>query len=146
MLSLSPISSRIASLSFGSRFVAHTRKHSPFNSNKRLTSVFSPCTKFMAGSQFLRGCKRGRGPTILDLSSTFRGLRNSLAPGGLGRFVPKPDQIGGLNSATKASESDSRPGCYPNSKLVTPKTRSSRNGRIAPVYIRAVSNDGASPS
>src|SRR6267378_6429868 len=36
-------------------------------------------------------------------------------------------------------------GHYPSSKVVTPNTRSSRNGGIAPVYIRAVSNTGASP-
>ena len=36
-------------------------------------------------------------------------------------------------------------GSYPNSKLVTPNIRSSRNGGIAPVYMRAVSNTGASP-
>src|SRR5262249_27149118 len=34
---------------------------------------------------------------------------------------------------------------YPSSKLVTPKIRSSRNAGMAPVYMRAVSNTGASP-
>jgi hypothetical protein len=36
-------------------------------------------------------------------------------------------------------------GHYPSSKVVTPNTRSSRNGRITPVYIRAVSNSATSP-
>jgi hypothetical protein len=36
-------------------------------------------------------------------------------------------------------------GHYPSSKVVTPNTRSSRNGGIAPVYMRAVSNTGTSP-
>src|SRR6202163_1463707 len=36
-------------------------------------------------------------------------------------------------------------GHYPSSKVVTPNPRSSRNGGIAPVYIRAVSNTGTSP-
>src|SRR5262249_8004542 len=34
---------------------------------------------------------------------------------------------------------------HPSSKVVTPNTRSRRTGRIAPVYIRAVSNTGARP-
>src|SRR3954453_20871526 len=34
---------------------------------------------------------------------------------------------------------------YPSSKLVMPNTRSNRNGGIAPLYMRAVSNTGASP-
>ena len=36
-------------------------------------------------------------------------------------------------------------GHYPSSKVVTPNTRSSRNGGFAPVYMRAVSNTGTSP-
>src|SRR5260370_31451043 len=36
-------------------------------------------------------------------------------------------------------------GHYPSSKVVTPNTRSNRNGGIAPVYMRAVSNTGTSP-
>ncbi len=34
---------------------------------------------------------------------------------------------------------------YPSSKVVTPNTRSNRNGGTAPVYMRAVSNTGARP-
>jgi hypothetical protein len=35
--------------------------------------------------------------------------------------------------------------CYPSSKVVTPKIRSNRPGGIAPLYMRAASNTGASP-
>ena len=60
----------------------------------------------------------------------------------------------GVNKRISAARSPGTGGCasvlidrgnLPNSKLVTPNTRCSRNGGIAPVYMRAVSNTGASP-
>src|ERR1700676_4218881 len=58
----------------------------------------------------------------------------------------RPTELGGLGKVARAAPA-LPPGAdhYPSSKVVTPNTRSRRNRGTVPVYMRAVSNTGASP-